>query len=447
MSAIKKVGAVLRHPRQIFWGWRTVLAEGILCSWGYGVYTYAFGNLVQPLQNEFGWTRTEIAAARSIQSLENEAEGPFGGMLADKIGPKNTNLLGMLIAGLALISVYFVNSIWAFYLTYGLCIGIGFNLGLYDPLDVAIANWFVKKRGLAMSISRAMSAFGASIITALSAVIILGAGWRFATVIMGVFTLLIGLPVTWFFVRNKRPEYYGLMPDGASVESEAKGAKSIISAGQELAAKESGETEYTLRKAMRVRAFWILIITTGIDNLMYSLVIVHGIPRLIDLGFDPLIAAGILGLAVFMSVPGRLLAGFLVDRVSTRRLKYIRILSQSLVVFALLVFLFITNIVTVYLFIVLYGTGTGLINTATPAIRARYFGRKAIGTIASTMGSLDFPVTVIAPIYTGWAYDATGSYTSVIWQAIVLVSLSILLFFFWDPPKRLKAVSDLKKIL
>ena len=93
----------------IFFGWWTVLASGIMNLWGYGVWHYGFGVFFSPLSKEFGWTRAQISAAASLRRFEGGVEGPFGGILADKLGPRAMNFIGMFIAGFGYCLMYFIN--------------------------------------------------------------------------------------------------------------------------------------------------------------------------------------------------------------------------------------------------------------------------------------------------------------------------------------------------
>lgn len=442
-SVVKSFGQALRHPRNIFFGWRTVVASGIMCSWGYGIYTYGFGSLYKPLQNEFGWTRAEISVSQSLSRFEGGLEGPLGGSFSDRFGPRIVNSLGFLIGSIGLFLMYFVNSLWTLYISWGI-VGFGFQLGLYNSLDVAILNWFVRKRGLALSINRTIAATLTLMTPPFFAFLVLSYGWRTASLMGGLICLAFGLPLTWFFVRPKRPEYYGLMPDGASTTLKARDTDAIIKAGQDLVTKETGEIELTLKQAMRTRAFWILIIVSGLNTLVHPLVGTHGIPKLIDMGVDPVTAASIIGLVIFVSVPGRLLGGYFGDRSSINRLKYMRMIGDSIMIFGLFIFLIAKDLSQVYLFVVVYGTGFGMNAVSTPQIRGRFFGRKAIGTIAGTMMTILLPVGTLVPIYIGWMYDSTGSYTTVMWQAIILSCIGIVSLFFLNPPKRNNTGNDIK---
>jgi len=437
--------------RGIYFGWFTVVASGIMNGWGWGAWGYGFGAYFKPLIDEFGWSRAQISAAYSLNRLEGGLEGPFGGYFTDKYGPRIVNFVGFLMAGAGLCLMYYVNSLWTFLFLWGFVVSLGFNLGMTGPLETAIANWFVKKRGLATSVNRFMLAIIASQIPPVMTMILLQFGWRHAFLIAGLITWAVGLPLTWFFVRPHRPEYYGLLPDGAAVDEtvDPEGESgSLVEKGQQLIADEMGEVEFTLREAMRTRTFWVQTASSLLGSLVWPAVTVHQIPHLIDMGVDPVAAAAALGSMVFISAPARLVGGILSDRITLFRLKYIRMAARVLNTIGIFFLMNATNLTTVYLFSIMYGLGLGLQAGSGTPIRGRFFGRKAFSTIQGVGAMINLPVNIIAPIYIGWVYDVTGSYSTVFTQALALLIVSVVVLFFYDPPKkRPDVVSDVDRFL
>ncbi len=100
------------------------------------------GALLIPLTTEFGWTRTQLTLAFSMRSIEGGLEGPIGGMLIDKYGERKITIISTIIACVGLIAVLFVKTIWQFVFVWGFIVSLGFNLGLYDTVNSAVAKWF-----------------------------------------------------------------------------------------------------------------------------------------------------------------------------------------------------------------------------------------------------------------------------------------------------------------
>jgi len=101
----------------------------------------------------------------------------------------------------------------------------------------------------------------------------------------------------------------------------------------------------------------------------------------------------------------------------------------------------------IYAFLVIYGIGLGADISLTPLMRARYFGRKAFGSIHGFSMMIMTPVGIAAPVYAGWVYDTTGSYMTIFVLFTVLLALAAVLFPFARPPKPPAQVTDIRKIV
>jgi len=301
------------------------------------------------------------------------------------------------------------------------------------PLDVAIANWFVRKRGTAMSIRQVFSGLSGVIGLPVIAFLIVQYGWRTACLSGGLFMWVVGLPLVYFFIRAKRPEYYGLLPDGAAMESGE--SQDAVEAGKRYAA-EAGEVEFTTKQAMSTYAFWLLIAAYMFHGALMPVMNIHLIPFLTDRGMDPLRAAATMSIFISASVPARFLGGFIVDRVTTSSIRFV--MAGAFLLQAVGVVLFLLNqqsMLSLYAFFILYGLGMGAVMPMTPVIRARYFGRASFGSIAGISRAMNMPVGVVGPVAAGWIYDATGSYIMAFILFAILLGVSGLIMVATVPPK------------
>jgi MFS family permease len=356
--------------------------------------------------------------------------------MADRYGPRITVLIGVFIAGLGMILMYYVHSLWSFYLVWAVICATGINIGLSMPLDVALTNWFVKKRGTAISIKWVFSGLSGVIGLPLIAWMISVYGWRAACVIGGVVLWVVGLPLVWFFIRPHRPEHYGLLPDGVKLSQE-DGSDSL-KAGTAYAA-DLGEREFTAKEAMRTAPFWLMIAAYMFHGALYPVMNIHCIPFLTDRGMDPLAAAATMSVYITASIPARFLGGALIDRISTPNMHYALAASFALQCAGVTLFLFNQESMAVlYAFFVLYGIGMGAVMPMTPVLRARYFGRKSFGTIAGWSRALTIPVGVVGPVLAGWIYDTTGSYEIAFVLFAITLGMSVVIMGFVRPPKPLE---------
>jgi sugar phosphate permease len=270
-------------------------------------------------------------------------------------------------------------------------------------------------------------------------------GWRTTCVIGGVVMGVVGLPLVLFFLKSNRPEYYGLLPDGAKVEEEIADQNSMINKGIEYAA-EVQEVEFTLRQALKTPAYWWLIVVQAIYGLVSPAINIHCIPFLTDKGISPFMAAILMALMIAASIPARYVGGLLSDRVQIGQIRHVIAGAYIMQAVGMGVYMLYQTEAMIYVWFILYGFGMGAALTLNTSIRARYFGRKAFGTIQGTSGLLLTPVGVAAPIYAGWVYDTTGTYTSALWLFTILLAVSSAILPFVRPPKTPAVITDIRSI-
>ncbi|UCH51041.1 MAG: MFS transporter, partial [Chloroflexota bacterium] len=413
-------------------GWWLVLTGGILAFLGHGYHAYGFSALFKPIAHDLGLSRTATSVPASIGRLEGGFMALLAGWLTDKFGPRWLIFLGVLLISLSLVLMSLVQSFWAFIIVWGVMLAIGIDLALLLPLQAAIANWFVKKRGLASSIQLVFSGLSGVLVLPLVAWLITLVGWRMTCLIGGVVMFVVGMPLVWFFVRQRRPEYYGMLPDGASTV--AIDDEDMIEMGIRYAA-EVKEIDFTLSQAIRTPAFWLLLISASCHGLAMPTINIHSIPFLTDIGVDYLQASHILALMVLVSVPARFVGGLLADRVDKDHLRFVMAGAYLIEALGFALFLFHQTLTMIYVWFIVYGFGMGVGFALLVPVRVRYFGRKSIGSIMGTAQVLALPVRILAPIWTAWVYDRTGSYIFAFTVIAWLLGFSAILAPFIIPPE------------
>jgi MFS family permease len=439
---------VFRFPK-IYFGWWTVLASGFLALWGHGFNAYGISALFKPIATELGFTRTMTSVASSIGRLEGGLEAPITGWITDRFGPKWIVFFGTFLISLSLVGMYFIHSLWSFYLVWGLMLGTGVNTALTVPLDASISKWFVKKRGVALSIKWVFSGVSGMVVLPLIAWMITKVGWRSACLIGGLVMGGIGLPLVLLCFRTHPPEYYGLLPDGARRDQEAgpvqpsgEGRKAdcgsekedLFQKGRAYAAEVS-EGEFTIGQALKTPAYWLLVAVQAVNGLVAPAINIHCIAFLTDRGINPLIAAGMQAVMIGASLPARFVGGFVADRLQKETFRFVVAGAYALQAIGLSIFLLFQTVDAIYVWFILYGIGMGAALIFNPTMRARYFGRKAFGTIQGTSMLLITPAGIIAPIYAGWIYDKTGSYMTAFTLFALLLGFASSLLLFVRPPQ------------
>ncbi|MDP6455519.1 MAG: MFS transporter, partial [SAR202 cluster bacterium] len=197
--------------RGIFYGWWIVLAGFMIQMLNGGLFMHSFGAYFVYLQADFGWSRTVLSGAFSLQQMETGILGPLQGWLIVKFGPRTMVRIGVVVAGIGLMMFSQVNSIWMFYLAF-VTIALGSSLGGFMAVISTVANWFVKKRSLAVGMSMAGMSLGGLLVPIL-AWLMETYGWRSVAFVSGIIIIVGGIPLAQLL--RHAPERYGLLPDGA----------------------------------------------------------------------------------------------------------------------------------------------------------------------------------------------------------------------------------------
>ncbi len=435
---IKKI----RFPK-IFIGWGVVLTGSFLNLWGAGYSVYGFSALLKPIALELGFSRAVTSAAASIARFGGGFETPITGWLTDRFGPRKVIFVGILLFGLGLILMNFVNSLWSFYLIWGIIVGTGMNTSSGVPMNTAITNWFIKKRGIAMGTRMMISGvFVLPFITWL----ITTQGWRIACIVGGVVMLIVGLLLTKVFIRDHRPEYYGLLPDGAAVADGLKEDRGRMLERGVAYAAEVQEVEFTLRQAMKTPAYWLIIAAFIGPSIAMTAMMIHLIPLFTDMGMNPTQAAATMAIAGLASPVARFASGFLADRIQKQHLRFLLGGVYLLQAAGIALFALNQTMVMVYPFLIILFVAISVNMVVIPLIGGRYFGRKAIGSIRGSSMIATMPFGLLAPVYFGWVYDTTGSYAIGFVLNAALIALSGVLIFLARPPKPPAQVTDIHKI-
>jgi MFS family permease len=429
-----KLGIPTKRPKKIFYGWWVVLAAAAMQWYGSGIWFYGFSVIFKAILSEFGWSRAVTAGAFSLARLEGGIEGPFVGLLIDRVGPRKMALFGAVVVGIGYVLLSRMTALWMLYVLIGGVIAFGFNAGFSHAGTAAVANWFIKKRSRALGLFTLGAGLGGATIVPLLAWLISQYGWRPTVAIVGVGVWVIVIPLS--FVLRHRPEQYGYLPDGeqpgeGSPSLVAEAVPSTVSIEIDIEARPD-EADFTWRESLRTTSFWMLTLAWSARAMGMSAIVLHQVAYLTDIGIPEVAAATTLGLMVAISIPGRIAFGWLGDRFAKRWVMVITYILQGIGVFVLA---HVKTLDQVYIFLVVFGFGYGGAIPLLFAIRGDYFGRKAFATIQGVMQMFLIPATVMGPIFAGWVYDSTGSYYNALLLFAIVYLIGAGILPFAKPPK------------
>ncbi|MGZ9174753.1 MAG: MFS transporter, partial [Candidatus Binatia bacterium] len=242
-----------RSPRILnllpfYYGWFVVALSFLANLTAAGIRS-APSVLIHPLEAEFGWSRTEIASAASLNLLLLGLFAPVGGWLIDRIGARRVILGSLSTIAVGLVAVTYVEQLWQLILLWGVVLGIA--TGITPALGASIASrWFVHRRGLAVGIMTNANAAGQIVFLPLLMSVILVAGWRNALMMITATACLL-IPAIWFWMRD-RPSEVGLEPYRSGPGANAKSGKSF-------ARGEIRPMSFAaISEVMQTSTFWIL---------------------------------------------------------------------------------------------------------------------------------------------------------------------------------------------
>ena len=351
---------------RIFYGWYVVMAcvVGTAMGWAVAVI-FSFSSFAPLLHNEFGWSFTSIGVAMALFGWCIVITSPVVGWLIDKHGPRRVLLPSIFLLGLVVCSMSMLNSsIISFYVGMSLMGIFGAGTGV-APYSKILLGWFDKKRGLALGIGLSGVGLGAFLAPLFIEAVTDAYGWRGAYLALGCSIWVISGIVCYVFLKNSSSEM-GLKMDGAG--------KLTVEDEERLLTK----TGFSVKEATSKRIFWLLIVSFFVLGITMSGVVVHMKQLLIVSGVAITDAAQVLSILGIAVILGRILAGYLMDRIFAPYVAVMFFLGPMIGYF-----MFIQGvtgfeaIVALFLFGVAVGAEFDILSFFT----SKYFGMKNFGIL------------------------------------------------------------------
>jgi MFS family permease len=386
-----------------YYGWVIVGIAFVTMALGVTART-AFSLLMPPLIDEFGWDRGLAAGAFSFGFLVSAAISPIVGRVLDMRGPRVVILSGVLLLTAGLLLAPSIERPWQLYLTLGVLVGGGANMMTYTVHSQFLPNWFVARRGLAISIAFAGVGVGAIVLLPWLQSIIVSDGWRASCWALGVLVLLGAGPLN-LFVR-KKPQDLGLLPDGAPRSRSGAGAGRTL----KIVDPAWAATEWTLARAARTGRFWWIVLGYFCALIAWYAVQVHQTKYLIEIGFTPLVAAWSLGIVSAVAIPGQVVLGALSDRLGREWIWTAGCAGFAICCAALIALERTPSNALLYLMVLSQGfLGYALTSVMGPIV-AEIFEGPHYGSIFGTITVALIGGGAAGPWLAGVIHDGTGSY-------------------------------------
>jgi MFS family permease len=365
------------------------------------VLGFTFGVFLKPIMADMEWTRGTASAALSAGHITSALAVPALGYMMDRWGIRRVALPGLAIyAGFLCLLGLSPHSLPIFTLLVALA---GMTSAIQTPLGYAkaIAAWFDRRRGLALGVAMSGVGLGAFVIPQLARILIDRLGWRGAYAVLGLLTFAIAFPAVALWIREPRP---------------GEGERRTHLAAAALPG-------LSVREAARTGRFWVMGGTFFLVAAAINGTVAHVVPLLTDHGLSRAAATATLAVFGLATLSGRLLAGWLVDRIYAPYVASLFFLAPI----AGLVFLASAAGALPVVGVALLGLGLGTEIDLIAFLITRYFGQRAFGQIYGCFFMIFGLGSGVGPTLGGVTYDRAGSYNpALIGAAFTLVAAVVL---------------------
>jgi len=381
-------------------GWRSLLASSFGNGSGLsGIPFYTFGVFIVPLVEAFGWTRGRVSIAASFMIIGTAITAPIIGTIIDRFGARRVALLSMAGVGVGYLALSLMgDNITMFYAAWLLMALIG---GGTTPVvwTRAVNMWFDRGRGLALGLALAGSGVASIFAPRLTIDLIKSSGWQAGYIGLGIFILVVSVPVLALFFKERTREI-------ADTATHSAGSDHLPG--------------LTIHDSLRTVAFWKIAIGFFFVSAVIAGLIINLVPLLIDRGLaqtDAAQIAGVMGLAV---MGGRVGVGFLLDRFHAPLVA--RILLAASAGGCLLLSIPNTPTWVAVISVISLGLAAAAEVDLVAYLTSRCFGMKSYGKIYGWQLTAFYLGAAAGPLCAGLAYDAFNSYLPTLYfTAVALV--------------------------
>lgn len=386
-------------------GWNIVAAATVITLLTVGM-RMGVGPFFLPITEDLGYSRSVLAGIVAIGMLFYGLAMPVAGYLVGRIGTRAVLMIGTLIVVLSSVWSIYAREVWSFLFAYGILLSTG--LGLTSPvaLTPVIAKWFTRKRGMALFFLSTGSMAGIAVMTPLFTILIGAVGWRLTMVAFAALFAIITVPLALWVIHENAP---------ADTDTQLADKAAIAKTGQtktgpsraSMLNLSSPLLNCSFNKAVQSRPFWQIFIGLFACGFSMNLLGTHGVPMLMDHGFDAMTASGGIGMIGLVAIFSTVMLGRLADRLPRRVLLAIIYFVRGLGFFALLV---VFTPMQLYIVAAIGGIVWAGSIALSSAILADVYGIRLVGILYGWAYLGHQVGAMISSWFGGWGYEAFGSH-------------------------------------
>jgi MFS family permease len=395
--------------------WTVVLAAGAGVSLS-AVSTSSLGVMMEPLEQEFGWSRTQISLGISLVSFIAMTFATFVGLAIDRVGARVVGITAAvtMCSGVALMSTV-AGSLWQWW---GLWVVVGLSAAAMPTVWITpISRLFQSGRGLAVAITLSGSGISTSLVPIIANRLLESYGWRGAYLGLGAIWAVVVIPLLVLFLRgNPAPS-----PAAAPGSPTAKPASEPLAELPGLTARQG----FTSPKFYKLALAAFLSMSAGVA------LIINLVPVLRFTGLTPATAAAVAGIIGVATITGRIIGGWLLDRMAASTIAALS--CAGAIVLPVLLLAMPGSAWAAAIGVGIYGLMGGAKVPAVAYLASKHFGARAFGTLYGATNTVIALGVGLGPLIANFVYDLTSSYAPVMWTTVPFMALAALVYLSLGP--------------
>jgi nitrate/nitrite transporter NarK len=370
-----------------------------------GLQSYGISPFVASLEQEFGWTRSDVMIGVSVSNFAGIFLNIVIGMIVDRFGSRRVALTGLVVKTCAFALLATATGAVLNWSLLWLVVAVGVVLVQSTVWMRALAKHFDHSRGLSFAVALSGTSIMAIFLPSYSTWLIQTYGWRTGFVGVGMTWLVITLPIVFLFFREDRGPKEAAAPLA-------------------VAAKPAELPGLTFGEGLRTRAFWLLVVSFGCFSFFSMTVATNLLPLLTETGISMMEAAGIASIMGLVGIAVRLSVGFLLDRLPGNIIGTITLLMP--VIGASILLLDAPSAVLLSVAVAAFGAAIGAEMDVALYLATRHFGLKAFAALFNAVITFGAMMAAIGPFVGGKLHDLTGNYDALLTTIVVIMTIGAL---------------------
>ncbi len=388
----------------IYRGWWVVSAPFLAAALGTGAGQYGFGIFIEPLEETFGWTRSQISASLSFTAV-GSLIAPLLGRIMDKYGARQIMAVSLALTAVGYLLRPFMTELWHWY-ALSLLQYSGYTGASMLPAGKLVGLWFHRTRGRVMGITAMGNNFGGLVIPPMLGGLLILASWQGAYIALGALSVMMVI-YTLVAVRD----FPSVEEMGDQLRERPDDSGAPILGGMAVG------------DALRSKAFYAITLSIAMGTFTYAAILPQIITHLTDQGVSLGLASLVLSVFAICGMIGKFVMGYLAERISARYALMANFVGQATF---LIMMIWADSPVIMWISVPLFGYFNGAFGALFQLVAQDAFGIRNYGSIMGIINMTTMISFGTGPILAGVSYDLTGSYVFVFVTVAVMFVIGAL---------------------